>query len=213
MKMVKLSDFYPYDRNKGGIQELHHKIESKTLQYWGEDSGILIGITPIYKRRLWSEEVKVVNDKMTNMKTRTYEGVQHGDWVRCVLCGAQMLLPCGADKCPECGENGTLRWVDEERQEIDAKGLDCLDYVRELDEKIRDMLNKASADIMKWCDKNMIKYNKELKESRSTKKHCEGLRKHIANLERRLLKHALANVILSIISVAAIIALFTLIQN
>lgn len=58
------------------------------------------------------------------------------------------------------------------------------------DEKIRDMLNKASADIMKWCDKNMVKYNKELKESRSTKKHCEGLRKHIANLERRLLKHA-----------------------
>lgn len=81
------------------------------------------------------------------------------------------------------------------------------------DKKIRDMLNKASADIMKWCDKNMVKYNKELKESRSTKKHCEGLRKHIANLERRLLKHALANVILSIISVAAIIALFTLIQN
>lgn len=101
MKMVKLSDFYPYDRNKGGIQELHHKIESKTLQYWGEDSGILIGITPIYKRRLWSEEVKVVNDKMTNMKTRTYEGVQHGDWVRCVLCGAQMLLPCGADRTIE----------------------------------------------------------------------------------------------------------------
>ena len=81
------------------------------------------------------------------------------------------------------------------------------------DKKIRDMLNKASADIMKWCDKNMVKYNKELKESKSTKKHCEGLRKHIANLERRLLKHALANVILSIISVAAIIALFTLIQN
>lgn len=48
------------------------------------------------------------------MKTITYEGVQHGDWVRCVLCGAQMLLPCGADKCPECGENGTLRWVDED---------------------------------------------------------------------------------------------------
>lgn len=144
MKMVKLSDFYPYDRNKGGIQELHHKIESKTLQYWGEDSGILIGITPIYKRRLWSEEVKVVNDKMTNMKTRTYEGVQHGDWVRCVLCGAQMLLPCGADKCPECGENGTLRWVDEERQEIDAKGLDCLDYVREL--RVDDYLSPTTLE-------------------------------------------------------------------
>lgn len=41
------------------------------------------------------------------MKTRTYEGIRHGDWVRCVLCGAQMLLPCGADKCPEC--NGLIK--------------------------------------------------------------------------------------------------------
>lgn len=62
MKTVKLSDFSPYDRNKGGIQELHHKIESKILQYWGEGGGILIGITPIYKRRLWSEEVKAINN-------------------------------------------------------------------------------------------------------------------------------------------------------
>lgn len=133
MKTVKLSDFSPYDRNKGGIQELHHKIESKTLQYWGKDSGILIGITPIYKIRLWSEEVKVVNDKMTNMKTRTYEGVQHGDWVRCVLCGARMLLPCGADKCPECSSEGTLTWVDEDKQEMDAKHLDCLVPIRKLE--------------------------------------------------------------------------------
>lgn len=49
------------------------------------------------------------------MKTRTYEGVQHGDWVRCALCGVQMLLPCGADKCPECSSNSTLMWVDEDR--------------------------------------------------------------------------------------------------
>lgn len=98
-----------------------------------KDSGILIGITPIYKIRLWSEEVKVVNDKMTNMKTRTYEGVQHGDWVRCVLCGAQMLLPCGADKCPECSSKDTLMWVDENRQEMDAKHLDCLVPIRKLE--------------------------------------------------------------------------------
>lgn len=45
------------------------------------------------------------------------------------------------------------------------------------DEKIRDMLNKASADIMKWCDKNMVKYNKELKESRSTKKTLRRTKK------------------------------------
>lgn len=78
------------------------------------------------------------------MKTITYEGVQHGDWVRCVLCGAQMLLPCGADKCPECGENGTLRWVDEERQEMDAKDLDCLGYVREL--RIDDYLSPTTLE-------------------------------------------------------------------
>lgn len=72
MKTVKLSDFSPYDRNKGGIQELHHKIESKILQYWGEDSGILIGITPIYKRRLWSKEVNVImiNNKYENKNIR-----------------------------------------------------------------------------------------------------------------------------------------------
>lgn len=67
------------------------------------------------------------------MKTRTYEGVQHGDWVRCVLCGARMLLPCGADKCPECSSEGTLMWVDENRQEMDAKHLDCLVPIRKLE--------------------------------------------------------------------------------
>jgi hypothetical protein len=62
-----------------------------------------------------------------------YEGVQHGDWVRCVLCGAQMLLPCGADKCPECSSKDTLMWVDENRQEMDAKHLDCLVPIRKLE--------------------------------------------------------------------------------
>lgn len=42
------------------------------------------------------------------MKTRTYEGIRHGDWVRRTQCGAQMLLPCGTDKCPECYECDAL---------------------------------------------------------------------------------------------------------
>ena len=63
MKTVRLSDFSPYDRNKGKTQELRHKFMNQILEYWGEDIGILIGITPIYKRRLWSEEVNVINDK------------------------------------------------------------------------------------------------------------------------------------------------------
>ena len=57
------------------------------------------------------------------MKTRTYEGVQHGDWVRCTQCGVQMLLPRGADQCPECYGYDTLVWVDEDRQEMDTKHL------------------------------------------------------------------------------------------
>ena len=63
MKTVILSDFSPYDRDKGKTQELRHKFRNQILEYWGEDIGILIGITPIYKRRLWSEEVNVINDK------------------------------------------------------------------------------------------------------------------------------------------------------
>jgi hypothetical protein len=66
------------------------------------------------------------------MKTRTYEGIWYGDWVRCTQCGAQMLLPCGADQCPECCSDGTLMWVDEEKQEMDAKYLDCLAPMRKL---------------------------------------------------------------------------------
>lgn len=63
MKTVRLFDFSPYNRNKGKTQELRHKFRNQILEYWGEDIGILIGITPIYKRRLWSEEVNVINDK------------------------------------------------------------------------------------------------------------------------------------------------------
>lgn len=55
-----------------------------------------------------------------------------------------LFVKCGADKCPECGENGTLRWVDEERQEIDAKGLDCLGYVREL--RVDDYLSPTTLE-------------------------------------------------------------------
>lgn len=81
---------------------------------------------------LTDEECEEIH-KIQDMETRTYEGVQHGDWVRCVLCGAQMLLPCGADKCPECSSEGTLTWVDEDKQEMDAKHLDCLVPIRKLE--------------------------------------------------------------------------------
>lgn len=37
MKTVKLSDFYPYDKDKGGIQGLLHKFKYQILNYWGEE--------------------------------------------------------------------------------------------------------------------------------------------------------------------------------
>lgn len=49
-------------------------------------------------------------------KTKIYRGVAQGDWVRCSDCGAVMLLPCGADSCPECtGEN--LSWASDKEDE------------------------------------------------------------------------------------------------
>ena len=43
----------------------------------------------------------------TTMKTKIYNNILHGDWVKCSQCGAIMLLPCGADQCPECCGCGT----------------------------------------------------------------------------------------------------------
>lgn len=42
--------------------------------------------------------------------TKIYTDVTEGDWVHCNDCGEVMLLPHGADKCPECGAVGCLEW-------------------------------------------------------------------------------------------------------
>lgn len=60
METVRLSDYSSYDKNKGGIQKLRHKFRNQILEYWGEDTGILIGTTMVYERHLWNEEVKVM---------------------------------------------------------------------------------------------------------------------------------------------------------
>lgn len=46
-------------------------------------------------------------------KTKLYGGIYSGDWVICSNCGCIMLLPNGADKCPECEKLGCLDWVSE----------------------------------------------------------------------------------------------------
>ena len=51
------------------------------------------------------------------MKTITYKNVEEGDWVKCTFCGKTMLVPYGADMCPECTCEGSLQWVDDSKQE------------------------------------------------------------------------------------------------
>lgn len=43
-----------------------------------------------------------------------------GDFVFCTNCGKKMLLPQGADKCPECKKIGHLSWTDGEPEEVNS---------------------------------------------------------------------------------------------
>lgn len=88
-----------------------------------------------------------------------------------------------------------------------------IDYNYYDDKAVMDMLDKSSDTVRKWCQQSLKKSWEGLKKIQSTKKDCIELRNRIADLERRILRHTLANVVLSIISAASIIALFTLIQN
>ena len=55
--------------------------------------------------------------------TLTYKGVEYGDHVHCNNCDKTMLLPIGADKCPECGAAGCLIWVNEDIEERSKEDL------------------------------------------------------------------------------------------
>jgi hypothetical protein len=47
-----------------------------------------------------------------------YPGIPSGDFVTCNGCGETMVLPCGADQCPECCCDDGLEWVREDSQEV-----------------------------------------------------------------------------------------------
>lgn len=49
-----------FSDNGGRNTKLRHKFRNQILEYWGEDTGILIGTTMVYERHLWNEEVKVI---------------------------------------------------------------------------------------------------------------------------------------------------------
>lgn len=66
------------------------------------------------------ETVKVYNDGLN----ATY----YGDLVRCVNCGALMLIPCGGEICGECNSEN-LMWYDEDKPEWTVVELEEAGFV------------------------------------------------------------------------------------
>ena len=59
--------------------------------------------------------------KRNNIKLETVNiYAETGDFVFCTYCGKKMLLPRGADKCPECKKVGHLSWIDGEPEEVNS---------------------------------------------------------------------------------------------
>lgn len=60
--------------------------------------------------------------KMNKVET-IHAYVENGDLVKCNNCDTNMLLPCGADKCPKCKAEGCMSWINEEVQECNYDEL------------------------------------------------------------------------------------------
>lgn len=67
--------------------------------------------------------------------THIYNDIYFGDHVKCNNCGTVMLLPCGADKCPECGKTGCMEWVDDDKQEENYMNIKDISFINRSLEK------------------------------------------------------------------------------
>lgn len=74
-------------------------------------------------------DIYAVPGQNAEPETRIYNNVNGGDWVGCTFCGNVMLLPHGADCCPECGKDGQLKWVDDARPEMHKQQLRKTSFV------------------------------------------------------------------------------------
>lgn len=102
--------------NKIAIKELRNKPDSQKLWELEITADVITDILKWLKSRKRKE--------LSRRKTRVYLDVKRGDWIKCSYCERIMLAPHGTDKCPECGKESGLAWVDESRQEMDVKDLD-----------------------------------------------------------------------------------------
>lgn len=46
---------------------------------------------------------------------------ESADYVRCANCDIEMLVPCGMERCPICGEEGMTMWVNDDEQEVNVE--------------------------------------------------------------------------------------------
>lgn len=58
-----------------------------------------------------------------NETIRVHAYTESGDFVKCNNCDIYLLLPFGADKCPQCQKSGCLSWNDESLQEANYDEL------------------------------------------------------------------------------------------
>lgn len=49
---------------------------------------------------------------------KTVEEVK--DWIHCNWCEWEGCVPIGMDICPSCGKEGYLKWVDENKKEVNS---------------------------------------------------------------------------------------------
>lgn len=75
-----------------------------------------------------------MGDKRVYMFT-DFEYGEYADYVRCCNCDIEMLLPCGTEKCPICGEEGMTMWVDDDEQVVNIGDFIDNNNVVEVDSK------------------------------------------------------------------------------
>lgn len=65
---------------------------------------------------------------MEKQKVLAYSNM--GDFVSCTWCESVMIVPFGADKCPNCYYEGALSWHDDNNKEVNLSDIKD-DYIIE----------------------------------------------------------------------------------
>lgn len=67
---------------------------------------------------------------------------EFADYVRCANCDIEMLVPCGMENCPICGEEGMTMWVNDDEQEVNVEQFLSENEFVEVDSKYFSMTHQ-----------------------------------------------------------------------